>query len=151
MSWSTRRQCCSSAVPIAHCVDCGKSRRYKRPPSEPRCKPCYRLHQLYLEKSLRDERKRKKLCAWCGEDLSAHSIFFCVACGAYHAGYQARLMREKRAASPAYRQDEREKVRARMRTIRAERRKAGITSNGTPYRSQAWARKAIDREGLSAS
>jgi hypothetical protein len=130
-------------MPIAHCIDCGQGRRYKRPPAEPRCKPCYRLHQLYLEKLLRDERRRKKLCAWCGEGLSAHSIFFCVACGSYHAGYQAR----KRARSPAYRADEREKVRLRMRAIRAERRKAGITGTGTPYKSQATA----DRYGLPAS
>jgi hypothetical protein len=38
-----------------------------------------------------------------------------------------------------------------MRTIRAERRKAGITGNGTPYKSPAWARKAVDREGIPAS
>jgi hypothetical protein len=138
-------------MPIARCIDCGKGRRYKRPPAEPRCKPCRRLHQLDLQKSQYDERRRKKLCAWCGEGLSANSIFFCIACGSYHAGYQARLMREKRAKSPAYRADEREKVRARMRTIRAERRKAGITGAGTPYKSQAWARKAVDREGVSAS
>jgi hypothetical protein len=119
-------------MPIARCTDCGHGRRYQRPPTKPRCKPCRRLHQLYLEKLLRDERRRKKLCAWCGERLSAHSIFFCVACGAYHAGYQARAMREKRAKSPAYREDEREKVRARMRTIRAERRKAGSTGNVIP-------------------
>jgi hypothetical protein len=119
-------------MPIARCTDCGHGRRYQRPPTKPRCKPCRRLHQLYLEKLLRDERRRKKLCAWYGERLSAHSIFFCVACGAYHAGYQARAMREKRAKSPAYREDEREKVRARMRTIRAERRKAGSTGNVIP-------------------
>jgi hypothetical protein len=134
-------------VPIARCIDCGKGRRYQSVPAEPRCKPCYRLHQLDLKKSQYDERRRKKLCAWCGEDLSAHSIFFCVACGSYHSGYQARLMREKRAKSPAYRKDEREKVRLRMQAIRAERRKAGITGNGTPYKSQATA----DRYGLPAS
>jgi hypothetical protein len=137
-------------MPIARCIDCGKGRRYQCVPAKPRCKPCRRLHQLDLRKSLYDERRRKKLCAWCGEGLSAHSIFFCVACGAYHAGYQARLMREKRAKSPAYREDEREKVRLRMRAIRAERRKTGLTSNGTPYKSQAWARKAVDLEGILA-
>jgi len=47
--------------------------------------------------------------------------------------------------------DERNKVRARMRAIRAERRKVGITGNGTPYKSQARQRKGADREGLSAS
>jgi predicted CXXCH cytochrome family protein len=138
-------------MPIARCIDCGQGRRYKRPPAEPRCKPCHRLHQLYLEKLLRDERRRKKLCAWCGEDLSAHSIFFCVACGSYHAGYQARLMREKRAKSPAYREDERKKVRLRMRAIREERRKAGLNTRGAPYQSATWQRKAADREGVSAS
>ena len=111
-------------MPIARCTDCGQGRRYKRPPAEPRCRPCYHLHHLDLKKSLRDERRRKKLCAWCGEGLSAHSIFFCAACGSYHAGYQARLMREKRANSPAYREDEREKVKIRMRKIRAQRREA---------------------------
>ena len=141
----------SSRMPIARCTDCGQGRRYKRPPAEPRCKPCYRLYQLYLEKSLRDERKRKKLCALCGDGLSPHSIFHCVACGAYHAGYQARAMREKRDNSPAYREDERIKVRARMRTIRAERRKAGINTWGQPYKSATWQRKAVDREGILAS
>jgi hypothetical protein len=136
-------------MPIARCIDCGKGRRHvAHGGSIPkRCKSCARLHRLDLQKSKYDERRRKKLCAWCGDPLSAHSIFFCVACGSYHAGYQARLMREKRAKSPAYREDEREKVRARMRTIRAERRKAGITGNGTPYKSQATA----DRYGLLAS
>ena len=59
-------------------------------------------------------------------------------------------MREKRAKSPAYRDNECKKVRRRMRKIRAKRQKAGITGNGTLYKSQTWARKALEREGLSA-
>jgi hypothetical protein len=109
------------------------------------------LHQLRLQKSLRDERKRKTLRAPCGEPLSAHSIFPCIACGAYHAGYQARAMREKRAASLAYRKDERKKVRLRMRAIRAERRKADVNNQGQPYKSARWQRKSANGVDAMAS
>jgi hypothetical protein len=138
-------------MPIARCIDCGKGRRYQCVPAKSRCKPCRRLHQLYLQKALRVERKRKQVCRWCGDPLSPRSIAYCIPCGRDHAGYQARLMREKRAKSPAYRKDEREKVKIRMRTIRAERRKAGINNRGQPYKSQIWARRAADREGFLAS
>jgi hypothetical protein len=95
-------------------------------------------------------RKGKKQCEWCSA-TGPRSRMFCDYHAGYHAGHSARPMREKRAKSPAYRKDERKKVRARMRTIRADRREAGVTSNGTPYKSQVWARKAVDREGFSAS
>jgi hypothetical protein len=128
-------------MPIARCTDCGMGRRYKRPPADPRCHTCYRLRKLYLQKLQYDERRRKKLCAWCGDPLSPHSIFHCIACGAYHAGYQARLMREKRAKSPAYRKDEREKVRVRMQGDQGR----------TPQGRHHWQRHALQIAGNGRS
>jgi hypothetical protein len=91
---------------------------------------------------------KRKLCQMCGGTLSAKSIFYCDACASYHAGYQARFMSEKRARSPEYRADEREKVRARMRAIRAQRRQMGLNKDGKPFKSDVWKRRAL--EGISA-
>jgi hypothetical protein len=127
------------------CIDCGQaSRPYQRPPAEPRCKACLRLRLLECAKVRCEEFKRKKLCCRCGEALSAHSIALCGICAAYHSGFQAAAMRQKRAARPEYRADEREKVRERMRKIRAEHHKAGLNHHGKPFKSaktKAWSKK----------
>jgi hypothetical protein len=128
-----------TAMPVIKCIDCGMGRRYQRPPAEPRCIPCARIRAIQYKRDLRADRKRRNLCTQCGEPLSRHSRY-CAGC----AERSAVMMREKRSASPMYRKNEREKVRLRMQAIRAERRKAGITGNGTPYKSQATA----DREGI---
>jgi hypothetical protein len=81
-------------MPVIKCTDCGKGRRYRRPPAIARCKTCAKSHAIALQASRREEFKRKKLCRWCGDGLSAHSIFFCDRCAGYHAGYQARAAAE---------------------------------------------------------
>ena len=142
-------------MPVIQCIDCGEGRRYshRRGGIPKRCKPCARLHGVASVKALRFARKHKKLCQACGEKLSAHSITHCDTCAGYHAGYQARAMREKRADNPAYREDERNKVRARMQNIRAERRKSSVNNAGVPYKSEVWKRRMMARDGagLSAS
>jgi hypothetical protein len=139
-------------MPVIQCIYCGKGRRYKNLIAKPRCRGCLYVRKIQRRKDNREEWKRKKLCQLCGDQLSAHSIFSCDRCGGYHAGYQAHAMRQKRAKSPAYRADERNKVRERMRAIRAERRKAGVNNDGVPY-SEVWKRRMMGRDGagLSAS
>jgi hypothetical protein len=61
-------------------------------------------------------------CKWCSASAGPRQKNYCDYCAGYHAGHSVRLMREKRANSPAYRKDEREKVKIRMRKIRARRR-----------------------------
>jgi hypothetical protein len=140
---------------VIQCIDCGEGRRYshRRGGIPKRCKPCAMLRGVARVKAFREEKKRKKLCRNCGEKLSGHSIAYCDVCASYHAGYQASAMREKRAASPAYREDERNKVRARMQNIRAERRKSSVNNAGVPYKSEVWKRRMMARDGagLSAS
>jgi len=128
-------------MPVIQCLDCGKGRRYLKRRGKggsipKRCKPCAAARHALRVKALREERRRKKLCQVCGEGLSSHSIAHCDACGGYHTGYQARAMREKRGVNPAYREDERNKVRARMRAIRAEHRKSGVNAAGVPLLRQ---------------
>jgi hypothetical protein len=63
----------------------------------------------------------KKLCR-CGEPIGKHSSRECDYHAGYHAGRTSIEMPKKRAADPAYREDERQKVKVRMRKLRAERR-----------------------------
>lgn len=52
--------------------------------------------------------------------IGPRSTLFCDYHAGYHAGHSIAVMRDKRAADPAYREQERKKVRARMRKLRAD-------------------------------
>lgn len=124
-------------MPQIQCCDCGKRRIYRTPSAVPkRCEACAYAHGLLRKAALREALKRRKICVACGRSkISVHSLIYCNRCAGYHAGYQAFAMRVKRAAAPEYREDERNKVRERMRRIRAERRKNGMNNSGKPLKS----------------
>jgi hypothetical protein len=88
-------------------------------------------------------RKGKKQCRACDTPVGPRSTLFCEYHAGYNAGHSIAFMRYCRLQYPGYREKELNAVKKRMRKLRAERRKAGITGNGTPYKSQAWARKAV--------
>lgn len=56
-----------------------------------------------------------------------------------HAEQSREAMRAKRAANPAYCEDERDKLRERMRKTRKQLHKQGLNNRGKPYRSPVWA------------
>jgi hypothetical protein len=96
-------------------------------------------------------RKGKKQCRDCDTPVGPRSTLFCEYHAGYNAGHSVAFMRYHRNGNPKYREKERLALKKRMRKLRAERRKAGLNNRGQPYKSQIWARRAVDREGVSAS
>lgn len=131
------------------CLDCQKwikQRDGGRGGQRKRCVPCQkermRLYGIEYKRTLYRGRKKKKLCCRCGAARSPHSEWYCQPCADKHAEYQVEGMRTKRAANPAYREDERNKVRERMRIRRAALHTLGLNNNGMPYSSSSKAKEA---------
>jgi hypothetical protein len=72
----------------------------------------------------------KARCHDCGETVGNRSSFYCDYHRGLHSGRQGIAMRRKRAKSPAYRKDERRKVKKRMARIRAARVAKGLNTRG---------------------
>jgi hypothetical protein len=129
-------------MPLIQCIDCGKSRRHKRRGAKAkRCRKCAKIRGRKQTAARTHALKIAGRCIKCGAKRSNLSASFCPKHRRRHAELMLGQMRQKRAKSPAYRKDEREKVRARMRAIRAERRKLGVNNDGAPYKSEVWKRR----------
>lgn len=64
--------------------------------------------------------RRSPQCDWCGRPAGPRCDRYCDYCAGYHAGHSARMMFEKRATNPIYRELERRAVKKRMRKLRAD-------------------------------
>jgi hypothetical protein len=75
----------------------------------------------------------------------------CAACAKRrrHAERMRKAMRIKRAVNPAYREDERKKVLARMRSRRKALHAEGRDCNGKPYKTPVRAVYAALRSGVT--